>query len=82
MQKIIHFANLTKLKKTKNFFHLINCNGSIFKSEIIYKQKNIYLTVDWSLFIKHCYKYNKNKEERKKKTVNLKKFLLKFKLNL
>lgn len=78
MQKIIHFSNLKKITKKLIFFYVINCDGSIIKTELIYKQKNIYLTLDKAKLIKHCYKYNKKKEELKKKTINLKKFLIKF----
>lgn len=80
MQKKIHFANLIKTKNKTHTFFLINCDGSILKTDYIYKQKNLYLTVDQYKLIKHCYKFNKKKEEQKKKTINLKKFLIKFEI--
>jgi hypothetical protein len=78
MQKIIHFSNLSKNLNYCNKFFIINCDGSVFKNDIIYRYKNLYLTVDRYKLIKHCYKYNKKKEDEKKKTINLKKFLIKF----
>lgn len=80
MQKKIHFANLTQNKSKSNTFFIVNCDGSLLKTDFFYKQKNLYLTVDQNKLIKHCYKFNKKKEEQKKKTINLKKFLIKFEI--